>query len=735
MDDLLSIPTLLALIPLLPLAGAGLAVLCGIAGLGRFAQWPVVAGIGLAFVASVPLLNTVFVEGAGEIGYEATATYWTWAAVPDAGPTGVEDSAAAGRTFQIDVTLRADALTAIMLAMVTFIATLVAIYAGGYMHGDPGYWRFFSYVGLFVFSMTMLVSVSNFLLLFVFWEAVGLCSYLLIGFWYEKPEAADAGKKAFLVNRIGDFGFMIGVFLIWMAYGTLNFHDAGDIVGVLSVTRIDSLDYVGGALGTAICLMLLLGACGKSAQFPLHVWLPDAMEGPTPVSALIHAATMVTAGVYMVARCIPLFLVSPEAQLTVSIVGAFTALLAGLIALTQNDLKRVLAYSTVSQLGYMFLALGTGSYLGVVAGMFHLFTHAFFKALLFLGSGSVMHAMGNVIDMRRFSGLRHLMPWTCYTFLIGSLALAGFPFFSGFYSKDSVLAAVEAKAESLRVAPSEHAAAHEHPHTEHGDGEEHAEHAHPTDSAFAQHFALEGTTRQTYASVYTALYLVGLFTAFLTAFYTFRAFFMTFFGEERVPEEAGDHAHESPWSMVGPLVVLAVFAVFVGYGSHWFFAFISSAPPLTAVYTDSWWEEATHFHWDVAIMGTVAAVLGILLSAYFYIGGKQEATSAQYLFDLEWLRPSGQGYLPSPYEFSYYKFFLDEVYAWLVVRPLKWFGDVLAWLDRALVDGVVNLVGGIPPLAGLFMRSLQIGLVPFYALVMVLGLLALAAMTASNLIN
>ena len=355
------------------------------------------------------------------------------------------DSQGVQRRFLIDVSLRIDALTCIMLTMVTLISSLVAVYSVGYMKGDRGYWRFFAYIGLFVFSMTMLVSVSNFLLLFVFWEAVGVCSYLLIGFWYEKPEAAAAGKKAFLVNRVGDFGFMLGVFLIWTTYGTLNYHDTPvggpasavaerpatvppnpmdqAVLGVLGQGRIASGAYRAGGVGLAICLLLLLGACGKSAQFPLHVWLPDAMEGPTPVSALIHAATMVTAGVYMIARCTPLFMASPAAQLVVAGVGAFTALLAGVIALTQFDLKRVLAYSTISQLGYMFLGLGTGTLAGISAGMFHLFTHAFFKALLFLGAGSVMHAMGNVIDMRRFGGLRRLMPFTFWTFLIGCLAL------------------------------------------------------------------------------------------------------------------------------------------------------------------------------------------------------------------------------------------------------------------------------------------------------------------------
>jgi NADH-quinone oxidoreductase subunit L len=311
------------------------------------------------------------------------------------------------RSFSIPVALRLDPLTSTLLAIITCVGLLVAIYSIGYMHDDPGYPRFFALLAMFVFSMSMLVAASNFLLVYVFWEAVGACSYLLIGFWFTKPEAARAAKKAFLVNRVGDFGLAVATFLLWMTYGTLNFHDTlaadGTILpGILGQSRIaDAAGYVGGAIGTAICLLLLLAACGKSAQLPLHVWLPDAMEGPTPASALIHAATMVTAGIYLVARCAPLFVVCPDAVTMVSIVGATTALVAALIGTVQNDLKRVLAYSTISQLGYMFASLGTGTMLGFTAAIFHLVTHAFFKALLFLGAGSVMHSMGGVIDMRR----------------------------------------------------------------------------------------------------------------------------------------------------------------------------------------------------------------------------------------------------------------------------------------------------------------------------------------------
>ncbi|HZZ73133.1 MAG TPA: NADH-quinone oxidoreductase subunit L, partial [Pirellulales bacterium] len=430
-----NIPLLLKLIPLFPLVSCLFTAACGKRWLKERAHLPTVVAFAASFVCAALLLWNIQSDLSGSsaptMGYERTTSLWTWVDIPAAETVG-----GAERAFSIDITLRADPLTSIMLCMVTFVATLIAVYASGYMHGDPGYARFFAYISLFVFSMTMLVSVSNFVLLYVFWEAVGLCSYLLIGFWYQKPAAAAAGKKAFLVNRIGDFGFALGLFLIWTTYGTLNFHDTAAVDGVLGQNRLaHPALFVGGGVATAICLLLLLGACGKSAQFPLYVWLPDAMEGPTPVSALIHAATMVTAGVYMVTRCTPLFQASPDAQMVVATIGALTALIAGLIALTQNDLKRVMAYSTVSQLGYMFLSLGTGSLLGITAGMFHLFTHAFFKALLFLGSGSVMHAMGGIIDMRRFSGLRKLMPITHITFLFGCLALAGIIPFAGFWSK------------------------------------------------------------------------------------------------------------------------------------------------------------------------------------------------------------------------------------------------------------------------------------------------------------
>jgi len=706
---------LLVLIPALPLAAAVLTAALGKHLLRGQSHLPAVAAIALSCLASIMLVFQVQGEAdrtAGDterVGCERIVRLWTWAAVEEAYPQTQSPSDApaetAARSLQIDVTLRADPLTAFMLATVTFISLLVAVYSIGYMRGDPGYWRFFAYISLFVFSMTMLVSASNFLLLYVFWEAVGLCSYLLIGFWYQKPEAAAAGKKAFLVNRVGDFGFALGVFLIWTTFGTLNFHDVKIIEQTVLVNEVPTPSttlvpdrYVGdakvlgqkpGVLGqtmlkgpglyedlyrglypdrwqwaaTAVCLLLMLGACGKSAQFPLHVWLPDAMEGPTPVSALIHAATMVTAGVYMVARCVPLFIASEHALQVVAVIGCFTALLAALIALTQTDLKRILAYSTISQLGYMFLGLGAATLVGVTAGMFHLFTHAFFKALLFLGAGSVMHAMGGVIDVRRFGGLRRLLPWTYGTFLVGCLALAGFPLLAGFFSKDKILEAVHGQTGPL----------------------------------------------------YQVLFWAAVSTAFLTAFYTFRAFFLTFHGEERIPPEAGHHAHESPPSMIGPLVILAAGSVVVGYFSQWIFAFLEQTPSLAYGGVPKEAPGGEHAAGGLVVGVSIAVVLaGIAAAWLLYVGRRALVEPLSRAMDSLRL-----------YQLSHGKFFFDEIYGLLVVKPL----EALAWLsyfvDRYLIDGLVDLCGLLPKLLGAMLRPLQNGLVQFYALAMVLGVLVL----------
>jgi NADH-quinone oxidoreductase subunit L len=708
------IRTLLILIPALPLAAAVLTALLGKHVLRRWSHWPTVAAVAGSCVASLLLVFAVHQAAdqppaddgrPASVGYEKVYPLWTWADVDRAAET-------TGRDFRIDVTLRADPLTAIMLATVTFVSLLVAVYSIGYMHGDPGYWRFFSYIPLFVFSMTMLVSASNFVMLYVFWEAVGLCSYLLIGFWFQKPEAAAAGKKAFLVNRIGDFGFALGVFLLWTTYGTLNFHDTGapgaEVPGILGQTRLaergagcqpagrasfqlaqDELEtrptsvqagwqpaprtagYVGGGVATAICLLLLLGACGKSAQFPLHVWLPDAMEGPTPVSALIHAATMVTAGVYMVARCMPLFMASTDAQQIVAAVGGLTALMAAVIALTQNDLKRILAYSTISQLGYMFLGLGAATLLGATAGMFHLFTHAFFKALLFLGAGSVMHAMGGIIDLRRFGGLRRRMPVTHWTFLVGCLALAGIFPLAGFWSKDLVLAALHERAAGGEA-----------------------------------------------ATLYYVLYAAAMAGAFLTAAYTFRAYLLAFWGEERIPPEAGHHAHESPRSMTGPLVILAVCSLAVGAYfelTHGFAGFLERTPSLEYVARlETHAAEAGGSHLSIALLSQAVALAGIALAALLYVGSRRRVESLTEVMDSLGL-----------YRLSHEKFFIDQIYYAFVVLPTRGFARLCAWFDRQVIDRLVDGCGFVPRLMGAFLRPVQNGLIQFYALAMVLGLLVL----------
>jgi NADH-quinone oxidoreductase subunit L len=711
--------TLLVLVPALPLLGALLTVALGRV-LGPRAHWPAVLSIAAAAVAAVTLLVGLqgeelrkgTVPAAGTV--PEVTTLWQWASVPDAyapppGSAAIDvgddlAAKAAGRPaalpFSIGIDLRLDPLTAVMLTVITCVGLLVAIYSIGYMHDDPGYPRFFALVAAFVFSMSMLVAASNFLLVYVFWEAVGACSYLLIGFWFRKPSAAAAAKKAFLVNRVGDFGLAVAVFLLWMTYGTLNFHDTtladgSPLPGILGMERLgDPSGYVAGAVGTAICLLLLLAACGKSAQLPLHVWLPDAMEGPTPASALIHAATMVTAGVYLVARCAPLYVACPGALTVVSIVGATTALVAALIGTVQNDLKRVLAYSTISQLGYMFASLGTGTLLGFTAAIFHLVTHAFFKALLFMGAGSVMHSMGGVIDMRRFGGLRRVMPITAATFLVGSLALAGVAPFAGFFSKDEILAALHA-----RGWPDAHAEHHDAPHGSHATLPSPSVSPLQLVSLRADAPAGSVAAATDSSGTFRLLYGMSLFTAFLTAFYTFRAVFMTFTGPTRVPDEAGHHAHESPPVMTIPLVILAVAATVSGwwlFSTHALSDFLAATPHA--------------FHLDLALQGSFAAVAGIVLAAVGHLGRRSDGPQME-----RFLGPLGTLFG--------HKFFLDELYAAAVVKPLEFVALVAAWFDRFVVDGLVDGVGRVPLGLGAVVRRLQSGLVQRYAVAGAIGTL------------
>jgi NADH-quinone oxidoreductase subunit L len=556
------------------------------------------------------------------------------------------------------VSFRADSLTAIMLVTVTFISTFIAIYSAGYMHGDPGYPRFFAEISLFIASMTGLVLADNLLLLYGFWEGVGLCSYLLIGFWFAKPSAADAARKAFLVTRLGDIGLILGILILWYYFGPPTFDFSYKTLFDGASAHASESPH----LLAIICLLLFCGAVGKSAQFPLHVWLPDAMEGPTPVSALIHAATMVTAGVYLVARCMPIFKLVPQVLLVVAAIGTFTATMAAVIALTQTDLKRVLAYSTISQLGYMFLGLGCGVTedlvgVAVMGAIFHLFTHAFFKALLFLSAGSVMHAMGGVIDMRRFSGLRHVMPQTHWTFLMGALALAGVPIFAGFWSKDVILA-------------SSYAAYHD---------------AHQT--------------------LYLVLFIAGVVTAGLTAFYTFRAYFLTFWGEEKIPPEAGHHAHESPPVMTIPLMVLAVGAVFAG---------LLVGP--TGLFEHYLALTVGHIHEPnaLAVMlgSSVVALTGVLIAWLMYVRQPQLADQVT--------RAVG-----SLYQLSRNKLYFDEIYNLLIVKPATGIAVICRFFDLYILDGLVDLIGHVPRFAGQFFSWLQNGLVQVYAAIMVIMTAAL----------
>jgi NADH-quinone oxidoreductase subunit L len=608
--------------------------------------------------------------------------------------------------LEIPIEFRVDGLTTMMLSMVTVVSAMVAVFAAGYMAGDPGYVRFFALIGLFVFSMTGLVLSNNYVLTYAFWEGVGVCSYLLVGFWHAKPSASAAAMKAFLVNRIGDFGFAVAIFWLWSIVPN---HDLsyGNILNRTTLTALPHASVVG------IALLLFWAATAKSAQIPLYVWLPDAMEGPTPVSALIHAATMVTAGVYLIARSMPLVAEAPGVQLLIAITGCATALLAASIAVTQTDLKRVLAYSTVSQLGYMFMALGAGvggvAQLAVVAAMFHLFTHAFFKALLFLAAGSVMHAMGDVIDMRRFRGLRTRLPLTCWTFAVGGLALSGIVPLSGFFSKDEILL-------SLSSATQE---AHE----------------------------------LGWGWVYALIYWVAVFTAFLTAFYTGRAFFMTFFGPEKLPSpddpeappqasvtdlhEAGDHhdeeaahaaahdhghdshvGHESPPIMTYPLIALASCTVLIGlicliagpfWGpTEWF------AHHLHATLGFELLKSSEHrFARLTAVVGTIAGLSGIGLSYLMYAA---PSPIPGQLADR--LKPL--------YEASLHKFWVDEFYEWLIARRTRGMAILCEFLDVYVVE---RLVVGVAKLPAIFGRGVlapyQNGLIQFYAAVSALSVAVL----------
>ncbi|MGA2513632.1 MAG: NADH-quinone oxidoreductase subunit L [Candidatus Limnocylindrales bacterium] len=640
---------LIPLIPLLPLAGFAVTGLLG-RGMGtqshRIAVWAVVASWLVAMVVAFGALTGTL--GFGEAG--ATITLWNW--IPATG-------------FHADMGFFVDALTACLLIVVTTIGMLVHIYSIGYMAHDPGKWRFFAYLNLFMFSMLILVLADNFLLVFAGWELVGLCSYLLIGFWYPRRSAAEAAKKAFLVNRIGDMGFALGIMAIWTQLGTLN------------------MQAVFAAFGTvphgwqiAIALLIFCGAVGKSAQFPLHVWLPDAMEGPTPVSALIHAATMVNAGVYLVARCNPIFGAAPEVMVVVAAIGIFTAILAASIAFTQTDIKRVLAYSTLSQLGYMFASLGVGAW---TAAIFHLMSHGFFKGLLFLDSGSVIHAVDGEQDMRKMGGLAHKIPITYATMLIGSVAISGVPPLAGFFSKDEILG-----------------------------------------GAFKNGFLW--------------VWAIGFAVAGMTAFYMFRLMGMTFWGESRVDPEKEDHIHESPPTMTRPLIVLAIPAVFlgllIGFPPESGLLHSWLKPVFEATIAASGRTEAAYNFFGIdgalAIATTTLVAIAIVVSwRLFGVNVPSLGLRAQPRPDRvrELSARPGLAFL---YRGSSNKWWFDDLNNLLFVVWGGRLANAVFWFDRTIVDGTVNGIGVVTTGAGTRLRRVQTGRVQNYALGIALGLIAMA---------
>ena len=668
MSQTLSATTLLA-VPLAPLAGALLAGILGTTFGGnwigrRLSHTLTILGVFVAFVLSAMTLQSVIVDGA-----RFNETLYTWMTLG---------------SLKMEVGFLVDSLTAMMMCVVTFVSLMVHIYTIGYMEEDAGYNRFFAYISLFTFSMLMLVMSNNMLQLFFGWEAVGLVSYLLIGFWFNKPTAIFANMKAFMVNRVGDFGFILGIALIAAYAGTLNYGETFAKAGELSALTFPGTSWM---LITVICICLFIGAMGKSAQFPLHVWLPDSMEGPTPISALIHAATMVTAGIFMVARMSPLFELSDTALSFIMVIGAITALFMGFLGIIQNDIKRVIAYSTLSQLGYMTVALGASAY---SVAVFHLMTHAFFKALLFLGAGSVIMGMHHNQDIRWMGGVRKYMPITWITFLLGSLALIGTPLFSGFYSKDSI---IEVVAES-----------------------------HLWGSGFAYFSVLAGV--------------------FVTAFYSFRLYFLVFHGKERFDQNPDAHhdaseepdphhhhddhhaPHESPWVVTVPLILLAIPSVIIGFMTiqpMLFGDFFKDAIFVNLERHPGMEELATLFHGPVAMAlhGLTAppfwlALAGVALSYYMYMVNPALPTAIKRA-----VQPI--------YTLLENKYYLDWFNENVLARGARGLGNVFwkvgdqAIIDGALVNGSWKLVGWISSVV----RRVQSGYIYHYAFGMILGVFVL----------
>lgn len=593
--------------------------------------------VGASFIVSL----LVYIELLGLPSYERKfiVEYFSWI------KTGALD---------VSFSYLVDPLSILMAMVVTGVGFLIHVYSIGYMHGDRGFARFFAYLNLFIFMMLTLVLADNYLLMFLGWEGVGLCSYLLIGFWYDKPfermTTSDAGRKAFIVNRIGDFGFLIGLFLIYKYFGSLNFNTVFSIADKLSV---------GDATVFWITLLLFVGATGKSAQIPLYVWLPDAMAGPTPVSALIHAATMVTAGVYMIARSAVLYALAPTTMTIVAIIGALTAVYSASIGLVQNGIKKVLAYSTISQLGYMFLAMGVGAF---SAGIFHLTTHAFFKALLFLGAGAVMHALDNEEDIQKMGGLKEHLPITYKTFFVASLAIAGIPPLSGFFSKDEILWGAYSRGSFL-------------------------------------------------------LWLLGAVGAFMTAFYMFRLVALVF---ETPPRYGAKHPHEAPKVMTIPLIILGFFSVVSGFVGipesfgvknlihHWLEPVFDDAnTKLILEHVHSSAEEFLLMSLSVLI-----GVGGILFARYLYL--KRMDIVRKLTQSFSWI-----------YKLIYNKYYVDEIYDTIVVKPVTWGSEKLLWrfFDVKIIDGVVNSSAKITLVISSILRFVQNGIVQFYAVVFIIGVL------------
>ena len=631
--------TIIALIPIFPLIGF---ILIGLT--NKKLPKPVVnllacGSVFMSFVFGVISFFTILGMPAGS--RLITARLFDWIVVG---------------SLNTSISFMFDPLAAVMVLVVSGVGFLIHVYSIGYMAHDDGYSRYFAYMNLFTFAMLLLVMADNILLMFVGWEGVGLCSYLLIGFWFHKKSAADAGKKAFIVNRIGDFGFLLGIMLIFWTFGTLNIQEIAH--------RSPEVLIAGGGIVTAITLLLFLGATGKSAQIPLYVWLPDAMEGPTPVSALIHAATMVTAGVFMVVRLSSLFILAPTTMTIIAIVGGVTALYAATIGLVQNDIKRVLAYSTISQIGYMFLACGVGAF---AVGIFHLMTHAFFKALLFLAAGSVIHALSGEQDMRYMGNLKKRIPRTFKVFVVGTLAISGIPLFSGFFSKDEILWKAYSSAQG-----------------------------------------------------HTLFWLLGLTAAILTAFYMFRLLFLTFYGKSHVSAKAKKHLHESPPVMLWPLYILAFLAFVGGYiglphilgGGAWFEHFL--APVIATAHQT---HEAVHHsvstEYLLMLLSIVAALLGITVAYSYYIKNpdkpKQLAVKAAGLYKL-----------------ILNKYYVDEIYDYTIIKPL-YLLSLIFWriFDVRIVDGFVN---GLAKFFGVMserFRVMHTGLVRNYALAFLVGVVIL----------